>query len=396
MTQTEKDKTGYIPPEIITNIFSRLPIKSLIRFQCVCKDWNSLMKTPYFIVQHHHRPFNQNFLVFKCHRRRAICLLDHEMQVLQIQKPSTILDDCNIIWEIVGSSNGLICLNLGKGFRCLLYLWNPVTREVCKVPTNVFQYLKRKTCGVGFGFSSIRNDHRIVKLFVCLDGVVSRVEVYSLNKGSWKKIDIGEAKGVAICFAPGITCNGFIFWLAFNRCMQCFFILRFDLTLETFTKIDIPTYLSPEYRHTLSVFENKLAMLHREPSCLSHTIDLWVIEGLSWIKIRTITDYPCFLIPQAIWRDELISKVYEDPLCGGWEGRINSTNALFNIETHEIKPLFGIYPSQLVYGYQTWHYAESVMPVSNICPKESFRFGKNFIGFLMILGILAIVMLRLT
>ena len=34
-----------LPQEIITNIVVRLPVKSLIRFQCVCKDWKNLFRT---------------------------------------------------------------------------------------------------------------------------------------------------------------------------------------------------------------------------------------------------------------------------------------------------------------------------------------------------------------
>uniref|UniRef100_A0A0R0F0L9 F-box domain-containing protein n=1 Tax=Glycine max TaxID=3847 RepID=A0A0R0F0L9_SOYBN len=38
--------------EIIKEILSRLPVKPLIQFKCMCKEWNSLISEPYFIKLH--------------------------------------------------------------------------------------------------------------------------------------------------------------------------------------------------------------------------------------------------------------------------------------------------------------------------------------------------------
>ncbi|KAL5817838.1 hypothetical protein ACOSQ3_026216 [Xanthoceras sorbifolium] len=38
--------------DVITKILSRLPAKSIMRFKCVCKCWNSLVKSSYFISKH--------------------------------------------------------------------------------------------------------------------------------------------------------------------------------------------------------------------------------------------------------------------------------------------------------------------------------------------------------
>ncbi|KAK4269666.1 hypothetical protein QN277_022794 [Acacia crassicarpa] len=57
----------FLPQEIITNIFSFLSVKSLIKFQCMCNYWKNLIKTPSpsFIAAHlHHSTQLRPCLVF--------------------------------------------------------------------------------------------------------------------------------------------------------------------------------------------------------------------------------------------------------------------------------------------------------------------------------------------
>lgn len=65
----------HIPMEIVADILSRLPVKSLLRFKSVCKQWQSLISDPkfnlskgreralvYFSPPHHsHRESNTTF-----------------------------------------------------------------------------------------------------------------------------------------------------------------------------------------------------------------------------------------------------------------------------------------------------------------------------------------------
>jgi len=41
-----------IPAEIITDILSKLPVKTLKRFRCVSKSWCKETESPYFINMH--------------------------------------------------------------------------------------------------------------------------------------------------------------------------------------------------------------------------------------------------------------------------------------------------------------------------------------------------------
>ncbi|MCI34852.1 F-box/kelch-repeat protein, partial [Trifolium medium] len=41
-----------LPFELIVEILSKLPVKSLMQFQCVCKSWKSLISDPNFAKKH--------------------------------------------------------------------------------------------------------------------------------------------------------------------------------------------------------------------------------------------------------------------------------------------------------------------------------------------------------
>ncbi|KAI9127328.1 hypothetical protein K1719_001887 [Acacia pycnantha] len=81
----------FLPPEIIRNILKRLPVKSLMRFQCVCRGWRILFKTQSFIADHLDHSKHQNpCLLMKDYDlddpSNMYCL-DSEMQVWEFQNP---------------------------------------------------------------------------------------------------------------------------------------------------------------------------------------------------------------------------------------------------------------------------------------------------------------------
>ncbi|XP_028799967.1 F-box/kelch-repeat protein At3g23880-like [Neltuma alba] len=305
--------TLFLHEEIIRNILKRLPVKSLIRFQCVCKQWKNLIKTRSFVADHLHHSSHQNLSLLLERSPLRLCLLDCGLQLHEVQNVPSINAFSRA--RIVGSCNGLLCveINHDKKFPPSLLLWNPANR--------VFRYVPRRTysdsdeCEVGFGFSAAVNDYKIVRTYAQFDDEVNRVEVFSLSRQTWKGIEIGNLKGVKL-YSESVTTNGAIFWFGLNLGEEekgendTEVIVSFDIAKEVFTLMPWPS-LDYNANEKLTVYENKLAVLcdiWDDDDERSDLIDLWVMEEgtcasgerWSWTKIYTSSPSPYILNPMTV------------------------------------------------------------------------------------------------
>ncbi|KAI9127349.1 hypothetical protein K1719_001908 [Acacia pycnantha] len=357
------DAAPYLPQEIIISILSRLPAKSLIRFQCVCKCWKNLFKNPSFIADHlHHSHQNPSLIISQEYVSNILRLLliDCEMQFRYIQKvPPPFALPRSSFFYIIGSSNGLLCLEIWKSYRSppLLLVWNPVTRDLREVPES---RINAYGCKLGFGFSPVVNDYKIVAINSSKDGRVCGAHVYSLSRNSWKEIEFGNLKDVT-CHKLKVSTNGAIF-IDGSTWEKEQVIVSFDIAAEVFTLIPWPPLSGTNPSSGLTVYENKLAVLATsEIGRHSSNVNLWVMEEdisspvkrCNWIKKFTSGIYPWKFVVATIWGNEIIvstKRMYEDSLY------------LFNVNTHEFKTL--------AFRHRTppkfLNYVESLVPIVNI------------------------------
>ncbi|KAK4259392.1 hypothetical protein QN277_005730 [Acacia crassicarpa] len=360
----------FLPQEIIGNILKRLPAKTLIRFQCVCREWRNLFRTKSFIADHLGHSNHQNpCLLFHCcdwcDSRNLYCL-DSEMQVWEFPKPP--LHDYLKPYKIVGSCNGLLCVQSNDSHVSPhpLLVWNPSIREVRPVPAFNF-HQDYEDYNIGFGFSPIINDYKIVIASQCYTGI-SAVQVYSLISGSWREVKF--SLNCTECLSDeSVTVNGIMFWLGSKRVgkdtddheVQ---IVSFDLANEVFTSIAIPEL--PGWT-TLTVYEEKVALVsYMTNSELS--VHLWVMEeGVhasgeiwSWTKRYTSNPYPCWLYLETIWRNEIVC-------IANIENK--RTAVLFNPTTKRIKKHV---ISKCVCYPDIFNYAESLVPVGGMKSLQIF------------------------
>ncbi|XP_028755893.1 F-box/kelch-repeat protein At3g06240-like [Neltuma alba] len=371
------DDVPFLPDEIILNILKRLPAKSLARFQCVSEHWKNLIKNPSFIADHLHHSTHQNpCLLFRPQNSTGplnLHLLDCEKQVHRVPN-HPLIDYLKCGW-FVGSSNGLLCIGISKEgvFHHSHLLWNPATREVKQVPKPIDDF-EGHYLRVGFGFSPIVNDYKIVRIYVdvIFDDLVEKVEVYSLRTGSWEKVELGILDGVSISSAS-FTANGAMFWFGFKleeedengNIVAGNVIISFDIAMDVFALMPVPASAPRSHLKRLTMYENKLAMLccTMIGNSESSLIDLWVMEegtiaaGEKWIwtKKYTSSPYPCFLCPMTIWRNEIVCSIST-----GRQMDDEPTTVLFNLTTKEFTELA---VGRSRYGHHIFNHVESLMPV---------------------------------
>ncbi|KAL6221262.1 hypothetical protein ACLB2K_009013 [Fragaria x ananassa] len=173
--------------DVIAEILVRLPVKSLIRFRCVCKSWRALISAPYFVNRHLRRvttglnknrcnlllpgtslksvdydkllkyfkigdlQFDYPVFVF---RNLAELLFESNVGVDLNDWPENIVPKYSL--QIYGSCNGLICVELNY---VNILVWNPYTGESKLLPKpNVCNDVT--TDMYGFGYDSSSGDYK--------------------------------------------------------------------------------------------------------------------------------------------------------------------------------------------------------------------------------------------
>ncbi|XP_028798012.1 F-box protein At3g07870-like [Neltuma alba] len=379
----------YLPEEIILNILKRLPVESLIRFQCVCKHWNNLIKSPSFIADHLQQSSHQNpSLLLDCNNscsplRWRLRLLDWGMQVRLVQKAPLV----DSFWgaSIIGSCNGLVCVQIHQHDKSppSLSLWNPATTAVRHVPRPRIIFSDLDDCMTGFGFSPIVNDYKIVRTYSKLYYEVDRAEVFSLSRGSWKRIDSGNLKGVRLN-SEAVTTNGAIFWSGVKLDADedgedgveviAQVIVSFDIVKEVFTLSPWPDLNYTSGDEKLTIYGNKLAILcdiWRRDNERFDLIRLWVMEEgtcafgerRNWTKIYT-SPFSKTLDPVTIWRNQIVY-TRGGSAVPSKKGR---TVHLMNLTTNEVKRFVVPYRGSI---QNIYNYVESLVSVGNNYIEES-------------------------
>ncbi|CAB4302894.1 unnamed protein product [Prunus armeniaca] len=187
MSNSGCNGSHYIPEEILINVLSRLPVKSLIRFTCVCKLWSSLIRSSRFIGMHLNRNVTNHahaFIIALHERRREskICFTLFSNETFEpCLKIKHLLTGPKI--HIHGSSNGLVCLSHELwNLDTATYLCNiSIQKHVVLPPTSIlcFPWPEYAT-GVAFGFHPRLNNYK-VHIGLCSRKRMLLIIVYCLS-----------------------------------------------------------------------------------------------------------------------------------------------------------------------------------------------------------------------
>ncbi|PHT90057.1 hypothetical protein T459_05170 [Capsicum annuum] len=236
----------YFPKEIIFDILSRLPVKTLLRFRCVCKQWRKLISKPNFIAAH-----------FRCSS--------------SLQRSGSSL----IIGSLHQESNNHV-LSLYNPPDSLVELDNPFP---CFFP-NMYIWGLHSLASVGMAFDYQQNDLLVLRIFCVrlLSPVPNHIEMYFTKSGRWKKL-----KNEMIFYIGEFICNAIVkgvpYWLV---CMPDKFgvravFMRFDVRKEEFEKL--PSIGRRRQHQFLVDLEDSLCMLDWDHKDNCH-IDVWVLDDV--------------------------------------------------------------------------------------------------------------------
>ena len=270
-------RNNHIPYDIAFNILAKLPVKSVIRFRCVCKSWDSSITTPYFISTHLNHNNNKDrdngYVIHKpssppTPSNIPVCTVafDHTFDsIYEVRIPFDFSSDCA---QIVGSCNGLLCL---ADFRSLstgdndIYLWNPSIRKFKKLPHTCLGKVSFVT--LGFAYHSENNDYKVVRIsYRSLS--TPKIEVYTLSSDSWRRVEISLTANLIFrknFYSPIPLISGSLYWFAYIKEENCrrVIIMAFDVNIEKFKKLALPDdcFHGRSLHRCLALFKGKLAFI---------------------------------------------------------------------------------------------------------------------------------------
>ena len=295
-----------LPYDVLLKILHGLPVKSLIRFRCLSKSFNSLITSQDFFdsdlrfARSHpdsHPDSNKlivRYLADTPGAERYILIVEDNdnndsSSSEQIQDFEFPLRSRWGNFDFVGSANGLFCLHLGNNF----HLWNPCIRKFITLPDPTpFSWF------LGFGFDSRNNDYKVVKIARNKYEVAQPVEVYSVSERSWRVASVSCRARIARSpmHQQPASLNGALHF-AVNDWgdAQSLAVLSFNLSDEVFRVISLPNgNFGSGANIGISVFNGLLSLLSYECQHESsrQCCSVWVMKEYdvvdSWIKLFTI------------------------------------------------------------------------------------------------------------
>ena len=315
-TEMPKLWSENVPNELVYEILTQLPVKSLIRLRCVSKSCNSIISNPNFIKTNFN--FNRTKSLSNNNNHNGylqytdsssskelctvVCNSDRTLtHVSRFESP--FVDECSIF----GSCNGMVCLaSADERLSHLIYLWNPSIRKF-KMLNATPSTPRRDYIALGLAYHSQNNDFKILRI-VCREPS-AEAEIYTLSTDSWRKVVISEEfepePNIGSIFKinekPCLFFNGALHSLAYSQ--SHYFILSFDVNDERFRNIMLPPLnnlveMFPDFEQ-LVVFKEMLAfiVIGKDVDVITgicHICHIWVMKEYgvveSWTKIRVSLD----------------------------------------------------------------------------------------------------------
>ncbi|GMJ08493.1 hypothetical protein like AT3G06240 [Hibiscus trionum] len=355
----------YVPEMVVLDILSKLPVKSLTRFRCVCKLWCSSFQTPHFITNHQQNNLknnNLNVLLKRCQFHTQVTYYFSQLSIEKGQNFSVkhnvhlpFFEHCRSGPAVSGPCNGLVCLKEDDKVA----LWNPSTREFKILPQSPVHRppladFTSFDC-LGFGFDSQTDDYKVVRFVTNYfehKEDVSRipdwnhqVELYSLKSDSWKEISAPDVYPYDGPPEFNIYINGFYYWQASGSFDYLF--LSFDMVNEKFSTIPLPEFGRFFVGQVLE-FKGLLGVIVYPLLGTDKSFDLWVMNG-SWTKQFSIESVSGVKRPLRFWKNgELFLETPDHEL------------VLFDPSKRELKHL-GIHANLAIYIIA---YIENLIPIN--------------------------------
>ncbi|KAI3962189.1 hypothetical protein MKX01_030739 [Papaver californicum] len=302
---SDTDGSIFCQEMIACEILSRLRVKSLMRFKCVCKHWKFLIEQDKHFLDLH-----------LSHSKKRPCLLIHlprnyflaadllfEGRAVSAAVHTIVADDEKKFancFPISGSVNGFICLLVGTPSHSngTIRIWNVSTQEVTPPIESTLQsrILREEVYGYyvpiyrlvnyAMGFSPSTKEHKVIFIWLiqAYNKVYNIYEVLTVGDNKWRRIhEVLQYNILNYIFSGAVYVNGVIYFktgmLMEKTHNSDKFIVAFDVDTEKFRSIRIPCCILNQghKNYVIELLEVKccLALVTRNSG---YTFKLWLYD----------------------------------------------------------------------------------------------------------------------
>ncbi|KAI3496887.1 hypothetical protein L1887_39265 [Cichorium endivia] len=304
--------TGLSPDIVFVHILPRLPVKSLLRFTCVSKQWHLFLKTPMFAKMHRHqcRHVITNKMAVVSATTNLFHTIDCERpkEGFSAGRPFPFKVEPFQDIRILTSVHGLVCIGI-TNFRCEtgdwvkysdLILWNPATGDYKTLSkplatNHTYCYTTHESI-FGLYHSSWDDDYKLL-------GVArhANVFIYSLKCDLWRMVESDFHFSSSSFYEPSVSLNENLYFLKYRYDIRNgYSIMRFNTKTETLKSIAI-SFLQYQKVTSLRFTVLRDGCIHlwvniKNSLTLCSENELWRMDGDgNWTKVVNFGPLFCII-----------------------------------------------------------------------------------------------------
>ncbi|XP_039686302.1 F-box protein CPR1 isoform X2 [Medicago truncatula] len=315
------------PPELLEEILSRLPVKSLLQFRSTSKSLKSIIDSHHFINLHLKNSLSRSLIIQHKFDLYQLQIDDHDdfskSMMIPLNHPFTtkitpVTRNRTRTMALIGSCNGLLAISHGQlAFNHPnnpneITIWNPSTRKHRMIPflplpiPDIMESDNINRCCLcvhGFGFDPLTGDYKLLRISWLASPhnsfYDSHVRLFSSITNSWKII---PSMPYSLIYAQfmGVFVENSLHWIMTKKLggLHPSLIVAFNLTLEIFNVVPLPDVhnSNESFEIDVDVLGGCLCMTYYETT----KVDVWVMKEYgsrdSWCKLFTMVK-SCYDLP---------------------------------------------------------------------------------------------------
>ena len=330
--------TTFISDDIAFSILSKLPFKSIKRFECVHKPWPLLSENPHFMnmfyknllsISHRCPHYDGASMLIKDLElgKEVFCSINGEMVENKVKLDFSNPFANRFSFRIFGfgSINGTLCLHHDHFYGKIL-LWNPSTHAIKLIPPTLDELVESGIPNVehfltihdtfylhGFGYNHLRNDYNVI-CYVSIRGEHADYgvmtldpfwEIYSLRTNSWRILDAFDMPYSLACNdGTQVSMDGVCHWLCEEDedsqggpCLVSFYLSNEKLFITPMPSYSDDCFDVQAFWINLVVLNETIALIsyHKETTNF-HILGEYSIKE-SWTKLFMVGPLSCIERP---------------------------------------------------------------------------------------------------